>query len=264
MPPSLRSAATNGVAASVGMTTWGLKWRAVQEGWHKRPALHFGGTGCDEALGRGVFGGVAEVGYYQADGFVGDFFGEGIFDGFEEVEAEGGGGLADLFEVDGVDPVGAEGEFALFDEVGNEDDDGIDFAAAELGDFFEGVAFFEEFAGFLRGAGGAAVPFLAGAFAVFEAAERIEDGFAVIAAFGFADAGDAAEFFESFGFAVAEILERGIVENDERGDTSLRGGGLAPLAQKFAQLFIHGRKRRGPGRLAFKRCLFDGAGRAGT
>jgi hypothetical protein len=204
------------------------------------------------------------VGYYEADGFVGDFFGEGIFDGFEEVEAESGGGLTNLFGVDGVDPVGAESDFASFDEVGNKGDDGRNFSATELGDFLEGMAFFEEFAGFLRGAGGAAVPFLAGAFAVFEAAECVENGFAVVAAFGFADAGDTAEFLESFGFAVGEVFERCIVENDERGDAFLHGGGLAPLAQEFAQLFFHRRERLRPGKLSFKRRLFDGAGSAGA
>ena len=77
----------------------------------------------------------------EANFFVGDFGGEGFLDGLEVVEAEFGGGLADLLGVDGMDPVGAEGEFALFDEVGDKDDDSGEFASAELGNFLEGVAF---------------------------------------------------------------------------------------------------------------------------
>ncbi len=77
----------------------------------------------------------------EADGVVEDCGGEGVFDGFEEVETEGGGGLADLFGVDGMDPVVAVVEFAAFDEIGDEGDDGGEFAAAEMRDFLEGVAF---------------------------------------------------------------------------------------------------------------------------
>lgn len=170
------------------------------------------------------------MGYQKADGFVGDFFREGVFDRFEEVEAAGGGGPADLFGVDGVDPVGAECEFAFFDEVRDKNYDGRNFSAAELRDILEGVAFFEQFAGLLRRAGRAAVPFLTGAFAVLEAAEGVEKGVAVLAAFGLADAGDAAEFLDCFRAAVAEIFKRGIVENNEGGDAFLGGGVLAPLA----------------------------------
>jgi hypothetical protein len=139
----------------------------------------------------------------EADGFVGDFVGERVFDGAEEVKAELGGGLADLFGVDGMDPVGAEGEFAFFDEVSDERDNGGKFSAAELRDFFEGAALLEEFEGFLRRAGGARVPLLAGAFAVGEAAQGVEDGVAVGFALFFADAGDVAEFAEGFGLLTA-------------------------------------------------------------
>lgn len=92
------------------------------------------------------------MGYDKADFFVGDLVWYGLFDGFQQVEAEPGAGFEDVLVVNGVDPVWAERGFAFFDEVGDESYNRGDFSAAELGDFLEGAALIEQFQGFLRGA----------------------------------------------------------------------------------------------------------------
>jgi len=61
----------------------------------------------------------AGVGYYKANIFVGDLFGYGFFDGLEQIQAEAGADFEDVLLVEGVDPVRAEGRFALFDEIGD-------------------------------------------------------------------------------------------------------------------------------------------------
>src|SRR5271166_1707057 len=153
-----------------------------------------------------------------------------------------------------MDPVGAEVEFAFFDEVGDQGYDGGDFSAAKLGDLLEGVAFFEEVQGFLRRAGWFGVPFLGGAFAGGEAAEGVENFGAVDFALFFAHAGDLAEFGDGAGLNLADGVECGVVQDDEGGGHFLAGGVSAPLAEEFAQLFVHLH-----GGIEFKTLGFEGA-----
>lgn len=89
------------------------------------------------------------MGYHQANFFVGDLFGDGFLDGLDEIEAKAGGGFEDVLLVARMDPARAEGCFPFFDEVGDEDDDGRDFSAAELGDLLEGAALIQQFECFL-------------------------------------------------------------------------------------------------------------------
>jgi len=91
---------------------------------------------------------MAKVGGDEADFLVSDLFGYGVFDGFQQIQAEAGAGFEDVLLVDGVDPVGAEGRFAFFDEVGDESDHRRNFSAAKLGDFFEGASLLQQFPGF--------------------------------------------------------------------------------------------------------------------
>ena len=92
----------------------------------------------------------AGVGHDEANIFVGDLFGDGFLDGLEQIQAEAGAGFEDVLLVDGMDPVWAEGCFALFDEVGDEDDHRRDFSPAKLGDFLERASLIQQFECFLR------------------------------------------------------------------------------------------------------------------
>jgi len=181
----------------------------------------------------------AGVGYYEADVFVGDLFGDGFLDGFEQIQAEAGTGFENVLLVDGMDPIGAEGQLAFLNKVGNQGDDGGDFSAAKLGDFFEGATLIQEFERFLRWACGLGMPFFGGAFAIGKTAEGVEDFFAIEFAFFFAHAGDLAEFGDGVGLGLADGVESGVVENDESGDHFLAGGVSAPFAEKFAEFFVH-------------------------
>ena len=176
----------------------------------------------------------------EANFFVGDFGREGFLEGLEVVEAEFCGALADLFGVDGMDPVGAVGKFALLDEIGDEDDDGGEFAATELGDFLKGAALLKKLEGFLSGAGRACVPLLAGTFAGGEAAKGLEDSFAVSLALGVAHAGDGTELLQVFRSLGADVFQRGIVEDEKGGEHFFAGNVFAPLAEEFAKVFVHG------------------------
>ena len=66
-----------------------------------------------------MLSGVAKVADHEANFFVGNFCRERLFDGLEVVEAEFGGRIADFIRVDWMDPIGAEGKFAFFNEVGD-------------------------------------------------------------------------------------------------------------------------------------------------
>ncbi len=184
--------------------------------------------------------GVAELADDEPDFFIGDFSGERLLDGLEVGEAEFCSRLADLLGVNWMDPVRAEGKFAFFDEVGDENYNGGDFAAAKLGDFLEGAALLEEVEGFLRGAGGAGVPFLAGASTLPEAVQGVEDFSAIGLAFGVAHAGDAAKLLERFRFASADIFERRIMKDEESGEHLFPGDIFAPLAEEFPELIVNG------------------------
>jgi hypothetical protein len=94
----------------------------------------------------------AGVGYYQANIFVADLFGDSFLDGSQQIQAEAGGGFEDLLLVDGMHPIRAEGRFAFFDEVGDEDDHRRNFSSAELGNLLKGAALIQQFQSFLRGA----------------------------------------------------------------------------------------------------------------
>jgi len=183
------------------------------------------------------------VGDDEADLFVGDFGREGFLEGLEVVEAEFCGGLADLFGVDGMDPVGAVGKFAPLDEIGDEDDDGGEFAAAQLSDFLKGAALLEKLERFLGGAGRTCVPLLAGAFASSEAAKGVEDRFAVSLALGVAHAGDGTELQQVFRSLGADVFQRGIVEDEKGREHFFAGNVFAPLAEEFAKVFVHGDAR---------------------
>ena len=92
------------------------------------------------------------VGYYEADVFVGDLFGDGFLDGPEQIQAEAGASFEDVLLVNGMDPVRAKRQLAFFYKVGDQGDDGGDFPAAKLGNFFEGASLIQQFQCFLRGA----------------------------------------------------------------------------------------------------------------
>ena len=140
--------------------------------------------------------------------------------------------------VDGVDPVRAEGRFALFDEIGDESDHRRNFSAAELGDFLKGASLLQQFAGFLGGIGRLGMPFLGGPFTAGESAEGVENFIAVEFTFLFAYTGDLAEFEDGAGLGLADGVEGGVVENDEGGDHLLAGGISAPFAEEFAEFFV--------------------------
>src|SRR5258708_18775534 len=155
------------------------------------------------------------------------------------MQAEAGGGFADVLLVDGVEPVRAEGRFALLDEIGDESDHRRNFSAPELGDFLKGASLLQQFAGFLGGIGRLGMPFLGGPFTARESAEGIENFIAVEFTFLFAYTGDLAEFEDGAGLGLADGVEGGVVENDEGGDHLLAGGVSAPLAEEFAEFFVH-------------------------
>src|ERR1700719_2080101 len=144
-------------------------------------------------ISRPIFA-TAGAGYYEANIFVGDFFGYGFLDGFEQVQTEAGGGFEDVLLVDGMDPVRAEGRLALFDEVGDKSYHRRDFSAAELGDSLEGASLIQHIERFPRRAGGLRMPLFGGAFAAGKPAEGVEDFLAIEFTFLFAHAGDLAEF----------------------------------------------------------------------
>ena len=178
------------------------------------------------------------MGYHQADVFVGDLFGDGFLDGLEQIQAEAGAGFENVLLVDGVDPIRAEGQLALFDKVGNQGDDGGDFSAAKLSDFLERAALIQEFERFLGWARSLGMPFFGGAFATGEPTEGVEDFFAIELTFFFAHAVDLAEFGDGAGLALADGVESGVVENDEGGNHFLARGVSAPLAEEFAEFFV--------------------------
>ena len=91
----------------------------------------------------------AGVGYDEADIFVGDLVGHGFLDGFQQIQAEAGGGFEDLLLVDGMHPVRTEGCFAFFDEVSDEDHYRGNFSASELGYLLKGAALIQQFQCFL-------------------------------------------------------------------------------------------------------------------
>jgi len=131
----------------------GLKASAT---WQKEERACRLEAGTTSTIAEGSDGGylglflAAGVGYYEADVFVSDLFGDGFLDGFEQIEAEAGAGFKDVLLVDGMHPVRAKRQLALLDKVGNQGNDGGDFSAAKLGDFFEGAALIQEFERFLR------------------------------------------------------------------------------------------------------------------
>jgi len=83
------------------------------------------------------------------------------------------------------------------------------------------------------------MPLFGGAFSTGESAEGVEDFVAIEFTFFFAHAGDLAEFGDGAGLGLADGVEGGVVENDEGGDHFLAGGVSAPLAEEFAEFFVH-------------------------
>jgi hypothetical protein len=200
---------------------------------------------------------VAEVGDYQADFFEGDFCGEVFLQRAKKIQATLCAGVLNQGEAFGADPGGIEGQLALLDEIGDQCDHCGDLAAAELGNFAEGVAFFKELQRFLRGIGCTGVPLLAGALAFLEAAEHVEDFLAVLIALRFADAGNLAKFGKSFGTYGADLLQRSIVHHDESGAIPFSRGVSSPLLQKLAEFFIDR-----DGNVPLEGCCFGPASRA--
>jgi hypothetical protein len=84
----------------------------------------------------------AKASYNETNLFVGDFGWEGFFEGLEAVHAEPVAGGRDLVVAFGGQPAGLELGFASLDEIRDEGDDGAKGSGADLGDLFEGAAFF--------------------------------------------------------------------------------------------------------------------------
>src|SRR6266849_10121589 len=86
----------------------------------------------------GVRGGLgAEVGYDQADFFVGDLGWEGFLEGLEAVHSELAAGGGDLVVAFGGQPDGLKFGFASFDEIGDQGDYSAQGSLANLSNFIK-------------------------------------------------------------------------------------------------------------------------------
>src|SRR5260370_1067253 len=180
----------------------------------------------------------AEGGEGEANLFVGDFGREGFFEGLQAVHSQllaGGGDLVVAFRGQ---PVGLKFGVASFDQVGDEGDDSTQSSLANLRNLNKRAPLFQQLEGLLGRARWFCPPTFIRALPLTEILNRLEDLLPVHLNLLIAEARHAPQLLKIRWFHEAQILQSGIVQDKERGNSLILRDVPPPLAQKFIQLSI--------------------------
>src|SRR5260370_31642501 len=180
----------------------------------------------------------AEAGYDEANLFVGDFWREGFFEGLQAVHAQLAAGGSDLVVAFRRQPLGLKLGVASFDQVGDEGDDGAQGSLANLSNLNKRWPLFQHLEGLLGRARWFCPPTFIRALPLPEILNRLEDLFPVHFYLLIAEAGHPPQLPQIRWLHEAQILQRRIVQDDERGNPIFLRGVPPPLAQEFIQFSI--------------------------
>src|SRR5713101_4084353 len=185
----------------------------------------------------------AEAGYDEANLFVGDFGWERFLEGLQAVHSQLLAGGGDLVVAFGGQPVGLKFGVASFDQVGDKGDDSAQSSLANLSNLNKRAPLFQQLEGLLGRARWFCPPTFIRAFPLPEILNRLEDLLPVHLNLLIAEAGHAPQLLQIRRFHEAQVLQSGIVQDKERGNSLTLRDVPPPLAQKLIQLSIDRRFR---------------------